>query len=460
MRRSLSIKLSLAAALVAFFASALTAVGVQQAIERSFVQFISSTITARANQLIPLLAGYYAEHGTWTGVESTLFRIRPTPQGAPGNRTLRILIGNRFVLAGADAKVVAGSEGVVIGVPLSAAQLKRALPVQLAGQTVGLLVVEEPTRPFTGLEARFTKAVLVSALFAAALALLLAAGIGVVASRYLIRPLGVLVEGTRRLARGDFSHRVDAHSQDELGVLSDAFNDMAEKLQQQEQVRKNLLADVAHELRTPLAVLQANFEALQDDAAPATPETLLPMHDEVLRMARLVSDLQELSLAEAGRLPLHRTPVEFARVVEQVIQALEPEAGARGVSLTADFAHDLPPLEADRDRLTQVLVNLISNALRHTGSGGSVRVAGRTQAGEVVVSVTDTGEGIHPEDLPHVFDRFYRADTSRSRHSGGAGLGLAICKGFVEAHGGRIWAESAPGRGTAMSFAIPLTPTS
>jgi signal transduction histidine kinase len=244
---------------------------------------------------------------------------------------------------------------------------------------------------------------------------------------------------------------------------------MAESLSRNEQTRRNMVADIAHELRTPLTVIQGNLEAILDGVIPPTRETVASIHEESMVLARLIADLRELSLAEAGQLELRRSPTDLADLVRKVVARNQLEASEKGIALSIDAEGEFPTVAIDEQRISQVVNNLLSNALRHTGRGGKVMVSANTngnplgdQSGReiaaVTVTVTDTGSGIPVEDLPFVFDRFYRPDKSRSRSSGGSGIGLAIVKQLVEAHGGKTWVESAPGEGSRFYFTIPWKP--
>ncbi len=277
-----------------------------------------------------------------------------------------------------------------------------------------------------------------------------------VAGRYITRRVRVLAKGAGAIAAGDLSRRVAESSADELGELAAAFNTMAESLASQEEARHRLVADIAHELRTPLAVLQAEIEALQDGVTGATPERLDSLHEETELLARLVDDLRTLSLADSGQLSLQRREHDLAGIAERALAAVAGRAQEKGVTLELLADGGLPGVSVDGDRISQVLRNLLSNALRHTEVGGRITVAARAEAGRVVVEVTDTGSGIPAEALPRVFDRFYRAEPSRSRATGGSGLGLAIARQLVRAHGGEISVRSSPDRGTTFSFWLPL----
>jgi signal transduction histidine kinase len=271
------------------------------------------------------------------------------------------------------------------------------------------------------------------------------------AVRRMARPVGDLMEAADRVSAGDYTARVDERGPRELRRLARSFNDMTGRLQASEGQRRSLFADVAHELRTPLSVIQGNVEGMLDGLYAPDREHLEPVLEETKVMSRLLEDLQTLSMAEAGALRLHREQVEPASLVAETTSAFASRAKELGVRLEHRADPGVRPIEADPVRIGEVLSNLLQNALRHTPPGGSVIVAVEPgDGGRVAFSVMDTGPGIPPDVLPHVFDRFVKGGDSR-----GAGLGLAIAKGLVEAHGGQISATSDPGRGTAMRFLLP-----
>jgi two-component system sensor histidine kinase BaeS len=270
------------------------------------------------------------------------------------------------------------------------------------------------------------------------------------AVRRLATPIGEVMEAADRVAGGDYSARVQVRGPGEVGRLADSFNQMTERLQANETQRRALLADVTHELRTPLSVIRGNVEGMLDGVYPADGAHLGPVLEETAVMARLLDDLQTLSTAEAGVLRLHRERVGPLALAQDAAAALRPRAERAGVSLDVRGAAPVPQLDVDQVRIGEVLANLLTNAIRHTPRGGAVRVVVSPAPGGVAFAVSDTGPGIDARDLPHVFDRFVK-----SADSGGAGLGLAIARSLVEAHGGRITAESAPGAGTTMRFELP-----
>lgn len=281
-------------------------------------------------------------------------------------------------------------------------------------------------------------------------------GAGVLVSRGISRPISELAAGARRIGAGELGHRVKIRSRTyELIALTEAFNQMSADLQQAEQLRNNLMADVSHELRTPLTVLEGNLHAALDHVVELDEAELANLYRQTRHLIRLVNELRDVSLAEAHQLPLHMEQVDVAELVQDVVWNWELVAKEEGVTVTAVLPPLPLPITADAGRLRQLLSNLIANALPHTGHGGQITVATGATAQVVTLTVTDTGAGIAPEHLPHIFNRFYRADKSRSRETGGTGLGLAIVKGIVEAHGGRVTAVS-PGLGQGSTFTVHL----
>jgi len=274
-------------------------------------------------------------------------------------------------------------------------------------------------------------------------------------ARRIVRPVTTLREAADRMAGGDLDARVPVRGRDEIASLGAAFNTMADRVRANEQLRRDLTNDVAHELRTPLTNLRCHLEALQDRVATATHDTVSILLAEVLHLQRLVDDLSDLARADAGQLALAPEAVPLDLAVDLLAQEIAPRLTAAGITLTVLLPPDLPPLDADRARLTQVLRNLVDNAIAHTPAGGNIRISARTVTELVDIEVSDTGTGIDPEHLPHIFERFYRTDPSRSRATGGAGLGLAIVRQITVAHGGRVGVESTPGQGARFIISWP-----
>ncbi len=289
-----------------------------------------------------------------------------------------------------------------------------------------------------------------------------AAVIGVLVALWLAqriaRPVTELTHAARAIAAGRHAPPVPVSGRDEIAELGRAFNRMAAQLAEDAEQRRQLFAGITHELRTPLAVVQGTLEGMLDHIVEPTPERIAGLHSQTLLLRRLITDLRDLSLAQAGKLQLYPQPVDMAALVSDAVEAFAPSFQDREISLGLAIPKTLPPLVADPDRLRQVVQNLMDNALRYTPRGGAVRIALRAENGDIRLSVADTGQGIEPADLPHIFDHFYRADQSRTRSSGGMGLGLSIVKSLVEAHHGRVTVESNPGSGSTFTVTFPTRP--
>jgi signal transduction histidine kinase len=258
---------------------------------------------------------------------------------------------------------------------------------------------------------------------------------------------------------GDYSVRVQARGRDEVGQLAQAFNRMSTELESLERTRRDLVANVSHELKTPIAAIRAHLENLLDGVEEPDPKTIQIMLTQSERLGRLVEQLLDLSRLDSGEVPLHREQVSVAPLVSRVVSEISVSRQAADVAIERAIPEDLPPLDADEERLHQVLFNLVDNAVRFTPPGGEVTIAADRRNGSVEISVADTGVGIPGEHLPKLFERFYRVDPARSREDGGTGIGLAIARSVVEAHGGHIKAESVPGRGSVFSFDLPVAVT-
>jgi signal transduction histidine kinase len=403
----------------------------------------------RLEALKSALIDYYREHGGWEGVREFLAQ-GPLPGG------LVQALRPRLILLGPDERVLVAPDPRLLGQRLPKGLAQEGLPLNVEGRRVGALlsgpVVSQVLEP---IERGFLSSVNRSLLLGGLVALAAALALGAVLLRQLTTPLKELTAATERIAAGDREWQVRIKSKDEFGQLGEAFNRMAMSLKRSEELRRRMLADISHELRTPLTVIRGELEALRDGVFSPTPEKLAELEEEAKLIDRLVEDLHELALAEAGELRLERGPTDLGRLVERLAGRVRGRLAEEGIELVVELPAGLPKLNLDSDRIEQVLHNLLSNAERYTPEGGRITLAVEDRPSEIIVSVADTGKGISPEELPRIFERFYRGEQSRSRRHGGAGLGLAIAKQLVEAHGGRIWAESSPGKGTKVSFALP-----
>jgi signal transduction histidine kinase len=468
--RSLWVKLMGGYVLVALVAVGGVAVLANQATTRQFELYVSQGRQVRAERLAPEFVAYYQRSGGWAGVAAwmaDLVQVQPTGQGQ-GQRRGRSegVAVDRLVLADVDGRVLADTGSELVGQDLSEAELSLGVPLEVEGQIVGRLLVPSGEVVHQSLEAEFLREVNRALLWAGLAAAGVAFVLGLVLARQLTAPLRALTAASRRLAQGKLDPhgggddtQVQTRSRDEIGELGRAFNQMAESLARQETLRRNLMADIAHELRTPLAVIRSDVEALLDGLYEPTPETLASLHEETLLLSRLVDDLRALAQAEAGQLRLERRPTDLAELLRGVVGSFQVYSELRDWRLTLALPPHLPLVIIDPQRVRQVLANLLSNALRHAqGSGegtegGCVRVSAERRGDEMQINVADDGPGISSEDLTHVFDRFWQGDRAQA---GGSGLGLTIARELVLAHGGRIWAESEPGQGATFAFTLPV----
>lgn len=410
---------------------------------------------------------YYQEHGDWEGIQ-------------PYVEQWGSLYGRRIILTDASGVVVADSEGDLMGqqyqpgtpgmnLPPPLPQEEQAeqqsqpdshgmgLPPPWEGNNVATLYITPGPSPVfpspLSLSQAISRFLLWGALLAAAVAFLVTYFL----SRRISAPVKALTLAARYLGQGDLSQRVRSKDKSELGELAQAFNAMAENLERSERLRRNMIADIAHELRTPLANLKGYLEAMHDGMVKPSSDTIRSLDEEATMLSRLVNDLQELSLAEAGELKLDCRNEDIRKLLKQALTMKKPQADAKGVLLSADLPKKTLTVKVDSRRISQVLLNLIDNAIAHTPQGGTVTISASQIDKWLEIAVEDTGDGIPAEQLPNVFERFYRVDKSRSRATGGTGLGLAIAKSLVEAHKGKIEARSEEGKGSRFSFTLPAS---
>lgn len=346
---------------------------------------------------------------------------------------------------------------VIVGMVVLAGTVQLQVPTALAHHAAHMVELAGDNPLLAADLNRSFAAAINEVMTAAAIAAFLAAiVVSIFTARRIVGPVQDMMQASRNIAAGDYRQRVRVPGQDELGALAESFNTMAETLEHTERRRLELIGNVAHELRTPLTSIRSVMEGLIDGVLPADQDTFIAVQREATRLQRLVGDLQELSRAEAGQIPLDLRPVEPGELVRTVAGHLAAQFQDKGVDLRLELPADLPLVQADAGRITQVLTNLLGNALQYTPAGGAVTVRASGNPREVAFIVQDTGVGIAAEHLPHVFERFYRVDKSRSRAGGGSGIGLTIARYLVEQHGGHIIATSAgPGQGSNFTFTLP-----
>jgi Signal transduction histidine kinase len=472
--------------------------------------YISETYTQQWERL---LIYYYQQYRDWTGVQEYIKNIMENPDHHTLYRE-----NNRILVFDSQKKLVGGfrdknpRKGLEQFSPLGAPILplgnniiQELHTIIVDGQVVGYywidkkLIIQEGYLAKGIARVSVIRGLLIGLVITSLIALLL----GIFLTRRFTVPLKRLTDAVKSVGQGDLSPRLKINGKDEIAALGSAFNRMAEQLYRNEEVRQNMVADIAHELRTPLSVILGKLESIQEGILPQTPETLLPIQDETIRLTRLVRDLQQLSLAEAGKLPLRLQTVDLQKLIAKILEQFAYEFEERG--LKAEISGQVPSITADPDRLTQVFVNLVGNALLHTQAGGIIRVFleerdlpkeaiksrnceeldrdkqfndgiiarimprgkgskafSKSQSEDqwVRVVVEDTGEGIQENELEHIFDRFYRVTKARERESGGTGLGLAIAKEFILAHGGYIMVRSALNQGTRFTIWLRQKPLS
>lgn len=403
---------------------------------------------AARQEIVDELATYYDDNRGWKGVSETLDEI-----SRPGYvLVLKDLQGKIIAQAGDIANAQLGQ-----GHGMGRMKNQFLYIVDRDGKAVGMLSVfpTETVSVSSTAESSFLNAVNRSLIWAALLAVLISVILSFVLSRYISKPIKSLTGAVHAMAEGDLDQKIQLGNTPETQELSETFNCLAQRLKEVEELRRNMISDVAHELRTPLTALQGYVEGIEDGVIKPTKKNLQVIYEETILLSRLVKDLQELSYLEAGQLSLEMKPADISSLVQQTTESQSAQIKKAGAEVKIQIADDLPILEIDKDRIRQVLANLISNALRHSPEKGSISVDVSQNPDSIEFVVSDSGRGISEKDLPFIFERFYRAEKSRQRQSGGAGLGLTIAKKLIEAHGGNIWAESIVGKGTQVHFTLP-----
>jgi signal transduction histidine kinase len=475
MRNSLLLKLLGAFLLVIVIGGLVIGVATWQATRSAFSLYTTRISRTLSETLVAPLAEYYSTRGSWKGVDvfiNSTLPVTPFMMGNSGPGGMgRGMMGQgagrfssqRIILTDASGLVVHDSADLVTGQILSAGQLQNGIPITVANQQVGILIATQgETSPLTTAAETFLQSVNRSILIAALAATFIAILLGILMFQSITAPLRTMKTAAAEFARGDLSRRIPVKTRDELGDLATAFNHMADELQSAQTQRRRMIADIAHELRTPLTIVQANVEGMLDGVVPTDKKHLAVLHEESLLLNRLISDLRLLTVAEAGELVLEKQPTDLVRYLPGLLDKFKPAAQEKKIKLEYHQESDLPVVLIDPDRIAQVITNLIANALNYTPKKGSITLSATASGTEVNISVCDDGSGIPADDLPFVFERFYRVDKSRARKSGGSGLGLAITKQLVEAHGGIIKAES-PVRsdpdhpGACITFTLPAS---
>jgi len=447
------VRLTLAFTVVAVLAVGVVAVLLSWQADTQFRQFLGNSRVLAHSGLVPSLADHYQQHGTLVGAQEVLDSVGSFTQPMGRGRGPMMRPMSFMLLTDVQGQVVYGNPALDAG----GAGKGDTVEIVVDGVTVGWLSAAAPGLENLGpLEQGFLNQMRNYMILAAALAAGLGLVLGLVFSRNLTAPLRRLATAARAVAGGDLSQKVEESGSAELVEVAQSFNEMTGALQHAETLRQNLMADVAHELRTPLTVVQGNLQAILDDVYPLQRSEVGKVYDETRLLSRLVDDLRELALAEAGQLQVDLRPTGIGELVENGAAMFRLVAEEKSIDLSVGLADDLPLALADPDRFSQVLGNLISNALRHTPAGGQIDVSAAATDETVRITVSDDGEGIDAEDLPYVFDRFWRADRSRARESGGSGLGLTIARQLMRAQGGAIGVDCTRGQGSTFWLELPV----
>lgn len=455
---SLRVKLTLALLVTGLAGIIIIAVLIQQGTASEFDSFIVEQ--ERAN-FIENMTAYYEVYGSWDDMKLAHGKlpIPPGPQEPPPDteRNNPPPFPIRFILLDQNGEVVSSDRKDGPDQPAGEFDLDKADPVVVNGETVGYVVTSGTWPGRDDLEDAFLRRINQLLLAATAGAVALALILSFLFARTLSKPLREIAAAIQSISRGNLDQQVPVRSRDEVGQVAMAVNQMSADLARANHLRRQMTADIAHELRTPLSVIGGYLASLSQGLLKPSAERFTIMHNEAQHLQRLVDDLRTLSLADAGELPLNKRDVAAGELIQLATAAFSHQAEQQNITLTVHAGPDLRMVHADPDRLLQVLSNLLSNALRHTPPHGRITLSTRVEHDQVTLSVQDTGPGIAPEHLPHVFERFYRVDSSRHQEQHESGLGLAIAKSIVEAHGGTMQVKSVVGAGSTFSVILPAT---
>ena len=477
------IKYRLFVALLA--ATGLVAVGImlimQWSIDRGFLQYVNTLEQERLERLAIELEQAYAEQQSWdflrndsVNLRRLVIRTLPERQFSPEQlerfeRRMKhrqeaggMGMGRDFKAANSDVFekriIVQDSGRNIVLAPAKIPSTVNFRPLLHDQETIGYLGLAPRKDLADANQLRFVREQKLAMFLIAGLMLVVSALLALPLASRMVRPIRTLAQATRRLAAGDFASRVPADRSDELGQLARDFNSLALVLEKNEQARRQWIADISHELRTPLTVLRGEIEALQDGVRQPTPQAIGSLHGEALRLGRLVDDLYQLALSDVGALTYRKTEVSLIEEIDQVIEPLKTEFSRKGIALHFERPRtDGPILFADPERLHQLFGNLLENSLKYTDGGGRLDIRLETADDAAVIHFSDSTPGVTEAELSKLFDRLYRVENSRNRHTGGAGLGLSICRNIVEAHEGTIIARPSPLGGLWITVRLPIT---
>jgi signal transduction histidine kinase len=446
--RSITLKMVLAFLGIALISIVVIVVLARWNTGAEFTRFVSDR---RGAELVENLERYYQTNGTWAGAEKAIAITigQQWSENGPPREPF-------FTLVNKGGQVVFAGPGYRMGEQVPPPELERGLPVEVDGERVGTLVIGRIPIERNPREEEFIRRTNLMLVYSAVGASIVALLLGIFLSRTLTRPIRELTDATHAVAGGNLGLQVSVRSKDEMGELAASFNQMSADLARSTDARKQMTADIAHELRTPLSLILGHAEAVHDGVLKPTRENFEIIREEAFRLEHLVDDLRILSLADAGELSINLQEVSPQKLLKDVQATYHHIARQRDVKIKVDVASDIPMLNIDPVRMTQVLTNILDNALHHTPEGGQVNLSAQKVQGGVELAIQDSGPGIEGNDVNRIFERFYRTDSARHRDEGGSGLGLAIAKSIVQAHNGQIWAESAPGQGLKIVIRFPV----
>lgn len=405
-----------------------------------FDRYISRDQAERYQRLALTFSNYYRYMGSWDEVSDLTAKISE-------------MYNERIVLTDPSGVVIGDTSEKLTGEKIGSDWSSKSVTINLGDFSIGKIYIRTQQR--SPLQKTFINSVNKSVLTGGIIAGIVGIVLALLFSRNILKPIRELTEATKKMQQGELDQRVNTSSGGEIGKLGASFNELARRLKEQKALREEMVSDVAHELRNPLSNIQGYLEGLREGMIDPTKQVFETLHQQSLVLNRLVNDLRDVNRAKAGKLNLDKKLLVLEDIITREIKALKAKADETGVELRRDL-NGPNLLKADPERISQVVRNLLDNAMTHTPKGGEIKIETRTSSGEVITTVSDEGAGIPEEDLPYIFDRFYRVDKSRSRGTGGTGLGLTIAKEIIESHGGRITAKSSEGKGSTFEFTLPL----
>lgn len=461
--KSLTAKLTLAFLFVGLIGAVFFAMIVRQRTRIEFDSFVQNRdLTALANTL----GGYYQLNGSWEGIENVLKPISSEGMG-PRLRTGQPLRNRysrnpnlNFLLISKEGTVLFSEIAETIGKQISSSDMINATPILVGDENVGYVLpamskdIWERDTPEGIFLANINQVVVFSAIISAIVALLA----GGFLAYTMTTNLRKLTNATKIVAQGQFDHHVDIKSNDEFGELASSFNQMSDKLAQSTELRKQMTANIAHDLRSPLSIILGYTEALNDGKLESSPEIYQIMHTEAGHLNHLIEDFKTLALADAGELPIYPQNISPQVLLQRVANSFRVQASQKNIHITLKVDQDLPEMQVDVERMVQVLGNLVNNAIRHTQKNGEIQLVSFQKKEMILLQVKDNGEGISEEALPYIFERTFRGDNSRQQNAGEAGLGLAIARSLVNVQGGKTFVTSKIGEGTTFTIQFPLNP--